>query len=1060
MKSLARWSVENHVPVNLFMVVLIVGGLMAFSSIHREVFPLFALRFVVVTTPYPGVSPAELEQLVTVPIENAVAEVENVKDVKSSTNEGLSVVVVEMEDYVDDLALAEQDVESAVDAITTIPADAEDSIIEAIKLEWPVIDVAVTGAASEEARRATAKDLKRRIETIDGVSAVRASGLREQEIWAEVDPNRLYALNLSLDLVLAKLRQRLVNVPAGSLRSNDGEVLLRTKGTTADPASLENIVIRTAENGHSIRLADIASVSRTYEEATTLARANGYPAINLQVVKQSGGDTIQIVRDVRELVGEFGSEAPAGVEFALVNDGSLVIESRLTTMYQSGLWGLALVLLVLNLFLNSRVAAMTAFGLPLAVAGGLIVLWLSGGSLNMLSLFAFILVLGILVDDAIIIAENVYRYMERGIEPKEATILGTREVTIPVIAGVTTTIAAFLPLMLTSGVMGEFLKIVPVVAIACLVASLFEALIILPSHLSDFMKNVHLKPGRRATSPWFRRVRRAYGHTVVAAVRHRYVTLGLILLSAVGAVALASQMKFVFFDESDAVDFRVNIETPASNSLEDTALVVQQVERIALRFPTDEVESVISSVGSVQSQNDRGEIGDNLGQVVVRLADSSILARSGTEIFNDVRAQMSEVIGAEKIEVVRQAGGPPVGSAVYVQALGEDLELLQEIAAEIKEFLVATPGIYDVSDSFTEGKDEVRVEIDENRAALYGLSADGIGRAVRTASEGTVVATVQEGDEDIDVRVRYLPQYRRTLADVENLRIPAPNGELIPFANLASLRRTPGYGTIDRDGRARVVAVSANVDDAVITSVEANALVRRQFTDISGRYPGYRLDFAGEAEETSESLRSLGQAFIVAFLVIYAILGTMFRSFSQPFVVLFAIPFSLVGVIFGFVLMGEALSFMSLFGLIALAGIVVNDSLLLVAFINRSRKNGTSAAYAVSISAKRRFRPVILTSLSTMAGVFPLSLVSSGQAAFLAPMAMAIVWGLGFSTILTLLFVPALYMINLDIQAGLKRLFSGRRQEAEVAGSSRKDARLSVELPISGAVPEVTGGGG
>jgi len=434
---------------------------------------------------------------------------------------------------------------------------------------------------------------------------------------------------------------------------------------------------------------------------------------------------------------------------------------------------------------------------------------------------------------------------------------------------------------------------------------------------------------------------------------------------------------------------------------------------------------VVSRVGTQPSQNDRNSFGPDLGQVTGSLGESGGRERTGDEICEDLRSRVGEVVGAESLELERQQGGPPVGRPVYVQVLGEDLETLRRIADEISGYIAAIEGVHDVTDSFNEGKDEVRVEIDEDRAALYGLSVQSIGRTVRTAMDGTVVATVQEEDEDIDVRVRYLPRHRRTLAEIASLRIASPDGRLIPFGNVAELRHTAGYGTIDRVGRERVIAVSADVDDEVITSVEANSRIAAYFSDLTERYPGYHLEFGGEAEETQESLESLSQAFLVAFLVIYAILGTIFRSFSQPLVVLFAIPFSLVGVVLGFFVMGEPLSFMSLFGLIALAGIVVNDSLLLVSFINNSRARGAGAAYAVAINAKRRFRPVMLTSLSTIAGVLPLSLASTGQAAFLAPMAMAIVWGLAFSTGLTLLLVPALYMINLDIQRGLRRLIGG-----------------------------------
>ena len=1031
MKSVARWSIDNRVPVNIIMVMLIVGGILAFRGTHREVFPLFDTKLVIVTTPYFGVAPAELEQLVTIPIENAVAEVPDVKEIRSTTTEGLSTVLVEFEEYIESVTLAAQDVGSAIDKITAFPQDAEETQVRAANIGWPVIDVAVTGAASEEDRREAAKLLKRRLERIDGVATVRAVGLREREIWVELDPNSLYGLNVSLDLVLTRLRQRLVNVPAGSLQTEGGEILLRTTGTTARAENIASVAIRAGSGAATIRLSNLGVVNATFEEAVTMARANGQPSITLGVTKQRNGDTIRIAEAVRELVDELRPALADGVEIVLLNDSSVEISSRLQTMYQSGIWGLALVLLVLNIFLNPRVAAMTAFGLPLAVAGGLIVLGVTGGSLNILSLFAFILVLGILVDDAIVIAENSYRYMQRGMEPKEATIRGAREVTIPVVAGVSTTIAAFVPLLLTEGRMGQVLVIVPVVAIACLVASLLEALVILPSHLADFSRPAAAAKEARRNPLWFRRMRLMYGHLVAGAVRYRYATLALVLAAAATAGAVATQMKFIFMDDSDAVEFSIEIRGSASSSLQDTSLLVQQAERILLEFPATEIESTMSSIGQTTDRrgSGRSDRGPHVGEITIKAADRLVRERSGAEIFQDLRERVQRgVVGAESLEFSRQAMGPPSGRAIYVQVLGEDIDTLRQISDEMQRYLASINGVFDITDSFLEGKDEVRVEIDEARAALYGLSVDNIGRTVRTAMAGTVVATVQEGDEDIDVRVRYLPQYRRTIDDIASLRIPTAAGDLVPFGNVASLRRIKGLGQIDRVDRERVIAVSADVDSNVITSVEANALVAAQFPDIGERYPGYHLVFGGEAQDTLESLQSLFRAFIVALLIMYTILGAIFKSFTQPFVVLFAIPFSLIGVVAGFFVLDKPLTFMALFGVIALGGIVVNDSLLLVHFINEARARGTDRVYAIAISAKRRFRPVMLTTLSTVAGLFPLTLVDNEAAAWMAPMALAIVCGLSFSTIMVLLLVPALYMINDDLRRGARALFGGRKK--------------------------------
>ena len=485
---------------------------------------------------------------------------------------------------------------------------------------------------------------------------------------------------------------------------------------------------------------------------------------------------------------------------------------------------------------------------------------------------------------------------------------------------------------------------------------------------------------------------------------------------------------------------------------------MQQAERILLEFPPTEIESTMSSIGQTADRRGAGrsDTGPHVGEITIKAADQLVRERSGAEIFQDLRERVqSGVGGAVSMEFSRQAMGPPSGRAVYVQVLGEHIVTLRQISDEMQSFLASINGVFDVTDSFQEGKDEVRVEVDEARAALYGLSVDSIGRTVRTAMDGTVVATVQEGDEDIDVRVRYLPRYRRTIGDIATIRIPTASGDLVPFGNVASLRRASGLGQIDRVDRERVIAVSADVDSNVITSVEANGLVAARFADVGERYPGYHLEFGGEAQDTAESLQSLFRAFIVALLIMYTILGAIFKSFTQPFVVLFAIPFSLIGVVAGFFVLNEPLTFMALFGVIALGGIVVNDSLLLVHFINETRARGTDRVYAIAISAKRRFRPVMLTTLSTVAGVFPLILVDSEASAWMAPMALAIVCGLSFSTIMVLLLVPALYMINDDMRRGMRALFDTRKKRDAAAAVPIAGHGAGAHTALRGETPPV-----
>jgi multidrug efflux pump subunit AcrB len=678
--------------------------------------------------------------------------------------------------------------------------------------------------------------------------------------------------------------------------------------------------------------------------------------------------------------------------------------------------GLVLVLIVLCVFVGLRPALLTAMGLPVAYSIAILLLQYAGITINMLSLFGLILVLGIVVDDAIIVCENSCRHIEEGMSPPEAAVVGTREVTWPVIAAVSTSAAAFIPLLLMSGTLGKFFEVIPKAVTFALLASLVEALFILPSHIADFAKPAPAHRSRRMADAWLQRLSRVYLRLLNFTLDRRYLCVSSVVALAAGCIAFAyAFMPFVLFPARDIEEFGVTVKMPVGTKLEETGRVVAQLERAALALPEEDISAVIGRVGTGQRSDYDFRTGTHIGQVVLDLTDRFERQRSGVEIVGEYREAIAEIPGPTEVSFQEWREGPPLEPAVELHLRGDDFEVLRAIADDIKAYIASMEGTRDITDDFEPGKHEARIIVDEEKAYLLGLDMATIGYNIRYAFDGGIASSIHDRGEEIDLRVILREESRRDLEDIEEMRFRNRAGALIPFGNFGRIERKPGYTNINRRDRKRSITVSANVDEEVITSVEINGLLRERYRNLGKEYPGYAIAFSGEYEETQEQVVALTKAFGVAILLIYAILGSLFRSFAMPLVVMLAVPFSFIGVVVGFFLMGEPLGLMAIIGIIGLAGIVVNDSLILVDFINIGREEGLSRREATLRACRLRLRPVLLTSITTIFGLLPLAIGLFGLSAFLTPIAVAIVWGLTFATFLTLLLVPGLYAIVDDI---------------------------------------------
>jgi multidrug efflux pump subunit AcrB len=1008
----------------MITIVVVVMGIIFAMSLNREVFPSISYGYIIIITPYPGSSPEEIEKTVTTPIEEEIADVDGIKHLESVTREGVSTIIIQAESDVDGLKLDQflNDLKNEVDKVQDLPDDVEDTEFLKISAEFPVITIALGGDVAEDILRDTADRLKDKIELIDGVGSVDLSGYRNKEIVVRVDPRRLEAVNLTLTEVVESIKNRNLNIPAGNIDVGRKELLIRTIGETAGVTDIEEVIIRSLPTG-TIRVKDIAAVSEVFEEEEVIGRINGSRSINISITKQEDGDVIDIVDEILFLVDEERVLLPAGAEINLVQDFAKYVKRRQNTLLINGAIGLFLVLLVLYTFLESRVAFWAAMGIPFSFLLAIAIMYYAGITLNLLSMFGLILVLGIVVDDAIVVSENVFRYRERGLSPLEAAVTGAEEVILPVTAAIATNIAAFLPLLIVSGITGKFLRVIPQVVIITLLASLVEAFLILPSHLAEFVK-VRVGKAKKEARAWFSHVRDFYGGLLGSFLNRRYVIFFGLLGVAVATIIFGLlTMEFVWMGKVRAEIFQINVYNPVNSNLTETDRVLREVEELVLDLPADEVAAVVTTVGRIELEHGP-QFGSYLGQVWVELTEKGYAGRGADAIIDELREGTSRIAGPTSITYEVMTGGPPTGAPVSVDIRGDNFVILETLAEEMMGELGTIRGVKDIDTNFRKGKDELQIIVDEHKARSLGLNVAMVAAELRNAVTGGDAGNIRRGDEKIDIVVKYDEPFQHP-EYILNFSVPSISGERIPIKSVADITYSEGIFKIYHSEQERTITVSADIVGGENTSREVNMELIRKFGNASRTHPGYVYDYSGEFEDTQESLESMIKAFWLAVAIIYVILAALFKSFIQPVIILFTLPFSFIGVVLGLFIMGEELSILAVIGIVALTGIVVNDSLVLVDFINRARATGMKAYDAVLESGKTRLRPILLTSLTTIGGLGPMAFGLGGSEPYLAPMAISIVWGLMFATVLTLLIIPTLYLIIDDISTYFTEKFRG-----------------------------------
>lgn len=1090
--SPARFGVDKPVPANLLMIVLIIGGIAAGLNLRKEFFPESDPTALIVTLPYPGASPEEVEQTLARKVEDALADLDEVDELITTLSEGGGGITVELREGIDaDEALEE--VEREVNSLTDLPEEAEEITVELFEQRLPVIRVAVFGDLDEAVLKRAIRSVEDDLQSLPGMGEILVEGVRDYELRVDVDLEAMLKLGLSLPEVADAVRAAMLEVPGGTVRTGWGDIKVRTFGVPEEARFLRDIIVRGNTAGDLIRLGDIATVREGFVDTQIINRFNGQPAANLTVYKVGDQDIVKIAELTRAYVagrkgelfpGSFldqklgrpkyeayklGLESPrpvpAGASLETNTDLARFVEGRLDLLIRNAAAGATLVFLTLLTFLNWRVAMWVGAGLVTAISGTILLMWSVDVTLNLLTMFGLIVVLGLLVDDAIVVAENIQARHDRAEPSLTAAVRGTNEVAWPVVATVLTSIVAFLPLSFIEGRIGDLLGALPLVVACALAMSLVESLLILPSHMGHTLthRDPH-RPGRRAAIErrWetlrdrvlFEKIVPRYAKLLHLALRRRYLAVALAVAAVIVSLGLlkGGLVRDVFLPSQDAETVIVELRMPLGTPIDKTNRMVQRIEKAAATQV--EVKNIAAVVGQ-QANVDSGQTeasAPHVAQMFIELFYVEQRDRESSEVIDSIRQRLEgRLTEVERISF-RELSGGPSGADISIRLRGDEPEVLEAAAARIKRELAKYEGVYDIADDNALGQLELQVRL-KPWAQAQGFTEANVARQLRGYLFGIDAHTFAERREDIDVRVRVGEQTRRNLSAVSNAWVISPAGEPVPLTEIAEIEEDAAYATIKRAERKRAITITADTAPRVTT----NSIVRRlteapdagllqdeagvasgvagdavddaalaPLAEVERDFPGVAVELVGEQEQQREAFASLPWGFAAAIVMIYVILAWLFSSYFQPVLVLLAVPFSLVGVLWGHFLMGYDLTFLSRIGFVALAGIVVNDSLIYVRFYNDMLARGLAPFDAALAAGRARFRAILLTTITTVLGLTPLILEQSFQAKFLIPMAIAIAGGLISATVLILILLPCFLLIFEDVKDIAHFLWHGR----------------------------------
>ena len=1028
-RGLIEWFAHNTVAANLIMLLMLVGGFFAGTQLTAQIFPTIDPRVVTVSVAYPGATPTEVEEGITRRVEEAVFGIDGVERVTSRASENVGTVTVELKDFVD-ASRVRDDVEAAVQRISDFPPeDAEQPSVVRAETISDVMTMVVASELSEAELRRGAELLEEALLALPSVSLVSLVGARDYEISIEVREEALRRHNLSIEQVANAVRRASLNLSSGELRTQAGDLLLRTNAKRERGEEFENIVVRSAPNGAVLRLRDVATIRDGFADVDLIHEYNGRQSVFVQVRKSEAEDALVIAEDIKGLLADY--RPPPGIDIEVWEDQTEILKDRISLLLRNGMLGFALVFLFLVVMLDLRLALWVAMGVPISFLGAFLFFDFLDVNINMVSLFALIMVIGIVVDDAVVVGENISSQWDAGHVGPEASIAGTRGVQSPVLVGVLTTMAAFAPLAFVTGTFGQILGVVPLVVVTVLAMSLVEAFFILPAHLAH--------PGT-----WSRWPLDAFQAAVAAAVRgfrdnrlvpvieravrHRYMTLlgGFVLLAVAAALMLSGTVRFLFFPTLESDGMRADIEFPVGTPFAVTRAAAEKITAAAHAVNEDVggtsmralSVTVGGSPGEFTGPGGTGEmqVASHVAAVQVQLHREPLRTLAATELERLWREKVGDVPGAERLTFSAEFAGPG-GTDVEYELAHQDDATLSAAADDLKEAYRRYPSMYEIQDTDSLGKRQYDIELTPAGEAA-GLTPSDIARQLRGNFFGAEVHRIQRGRQELKVMVRYPPEQRQSAQDFFNVRVRLADGAEAPLSAVARVTESRGYSSINRVNGLRVVTVTGEVDTALATPTDVNARIQEDvLPDLARRYPGLQIAQAGFGMEQARDLGALGHLALVALMVIFALLASQLRSYVQPFIILAAVPFGAAGALIGHFLLGHDLSFISIFGMVALAGVVVNDSLVLVDRYNRLRRdNGVTPVEAVVTAARLRFRAVFLTTATTALGLTPMLFETSTQAQFLIPMAVSLATGIVFASGVILFLVPALVIIREDFR--------------------------------------------
>ncbi len=1028
--SMVRWAIKNTPAMNTILVAVLAVGVLSAFMLRREVFPQFELEIVLVTVPYPGASPDEVESGICQKIEEAVRSVDGIKKVTSVAAEGAANVVIELRSDVPSVQKVLNEVQSQIDRIPSFPDLAEEPEVQQVTFRNKAITVGVIQENSdapdaELQLREITEQVRDDLLLIPQISQAEITGERKYQIDVEIPEKTLRQYGLTLTDVSRRIRLRNLELPGGTIRDQGETYLLRGKDKRVLGEEISSIPLITRPDGVVLKISDLGKVKDEFVDTTSISRINGKPGLAIDVNAASREDLLAMADSVKDYVKE--KKLPSGYSFAIWGDSSIEVRDRLDLLVRNGMQGLILVFVILALFLDLKLAFWVAMGIPISLLGACAVLWQFDQTLNMLSLFSFLIALGIVVDDAIVIGENVYAHRQMGKSPLRAAIDGTIEVVPSVFSSVATTIFAFVPMFFVTGVMGKFFAVMPLAVIAILMISLLEASFILPCHLAHGSgKPSPFTSGLNRLTNWVldHFITRYYQPVVNFCVRNPAITvsssISVLLLAA--SLVTSGKVPSIFFPKLDAPEVMAKVIFPDGTPSRVTEAATERVEKaiaaINQKYSTPGRPLILAThrmVGIVKDDAPGGgqtTEGSHVGSVYAQLVDSGLRDATSEQVVQEWRNSVGSIAGVETLTFGSQSRGPG-GKPIEFKLLASatNMKDLEQAVEETKQKLATYKGVFDVSDDSRPGKWELQLREKQNAVAL-GVPLESIARTVRASYYGEEVMRLQRGRHEVKLMVRYPEEDRKSLARFDDIRVDGGDGIQRPITELADVSVSRGYSEINRIDQKRSITISSDISEKDGNAKEIVKDLQAKFMPaLLEKYPALRVRWEGQQEQDQESVRSLGIGLAIALLAMYVLLTMEFTSYGQPMVVMAVIPFGIVGAILGHWAMGLPLTLFSTLGLVALTGIVVNDSIVLVDFINSAVRSGMPLNQAVLEAGARRFRPVLLTSLTTIAGLAPILTETSFQAQLVIPMAASLCFGLMTSTVLVLVLVPTFYLL-------------------------------------------------